>query len=149
MHDVRSDARRACEAHRERAVASPAPVAVPLALTAVAIVVTAVVSSLLDLSLGERAGVVAAAFVGAALVAHRTMLSLIAGLALIVIRPYGPGERLGLQSPADGDHVEAVIVHIGAVNTTLATDTGLLVVANARLLKGEPEPACIEKSMQA
>lgn len=149
MHDLRGDARRACDAHRERAFASPAPVAAPFALVAVAIAVAALVSTVVGLPVGERLAVVAGALVAASLVAHRTALSLFAGLALLVIRPYAAGERVRLHSPADGGHIEAVIVHIGAVNTTLATDSGLLVVANARLLKDGPEPTCTEKSMQA
>ncbi len=139
MHDRRGDARRACVAYRERAFASPAPVAAPL-LGALGVVVSAVlVSSALGLSVVEIVAVVAAVAVAAVVVAHRTVGSVLAGVVLLLIRPYAPGERLRLHSPRHGGSVEAVIVRIGLVNTTLATDSGLLIVANNRLLKDVPQ----------
>jgi small-conductance mechanosensitive channel len=71
-------------------------------------------------------------------IAHRTVSSTLAGVALLVVRPYAAGERVLMQSPVDGCLIEAVVVHVGIANTTLATDTGLLVVPNRRLLRNPP-----------
>jgi small-conductance mechanosensitive channel len=86
--------------------------------------------------------VIAGAVFGAATVfAHRTVGSIFAGLTLWLIRPYAPGERLRIQSPVDGCVIDVVIVHIGLANTTLASDAGVLVVPNNRLLRNPPAPA--------
>lgn len=141
MQDFRGEARRARDARRERVSASPAPVAVPLLLAGTLVPSAALVATAVGLSLLEVIAVAAVATVAAVVIAHRTISSLFAGLALAVVRPYAPGERLRIFSPANGCIVEATLVQIGAVNTTLATDTGLLVVANDRLLKDVPERA--------
>ena len=90
---------------------------------------------------GEQIAVWVAAGLAALLVLHRTLLSLLAGLALAVIRPYASGEPLRLHSPAHGGEVEAVIVRLGPLTTTLATETGLLCLPNHRLLMDAPQAA--------
>jgi small-conductance mechanosensitive channel len=73
------------------------------------------------------------------IVARRTVTSLVTGIGLLLIRPYAPGERLLLRLP--DAVVEAEVVRIGIVNTTLATPDGLLVVGNTYLLRGMPVAA--------
>jgi small-conductance mechanosensitive channel len=141
MQEIRADARRACPAHRERASASPAPVAAPLLYAAAIVPSAALVSDALGLSTGPTFAVAGGAVVLAAVVAHRTVASVLAGLALLLIRPYAPGERVRLHSPAHGGHVDAEIVRIGLANTTLATSSGVLVVPNSLLLKDAPDRA--------
>lgn len=111
-------------------------------LAAVAIIpATAVVCAASGLSLAAVLGVTAAVAVAGAVLAHRTLGNLAAGVALLLIRPYAPGERVRLNAPQRGGAVEAVLVRIGVANSVLATETGLLVVANKMLLKGVPAPA--------
>jgi small-conductance mechanosensitive channel len=112
---------------------------VPLLLAVAVIGSAALVSAALGLSLGAVLAVTAVVAVTGAVIAHRTVRSLSAGVALLLIRPYAPGERVRLHSAAHGGLVEAEVVRIGLANTTLATDTGLLVVPNHRLLHGVPD----------
>ena len=83
----------------------------------------------------------AATLAVATVIARRTVASTLAGITLLLVRPYAEGERVRIQSPVDGSVFEAVIVHIGIANTTLAADSGLLVVPNHRLLRNPPTPA--------
>jgi small-conductance mechanosensitive channel len=85
--------------------------------------------------------VTVAVLVAVNVLARRTVASSLAGLTLLVVRPYAAGERVRIQSPVDGCLFDAVIVHIGLANTTLATDAGVLVVPNYRLLRNPPTPA--------
>ena len=140
MQDVRDDARRAGTVCRGRASASPSPVAIPLLIAAALIATATVASIVFDVSVAEEVAIYLAAGLASLAVLHRTMLSLLAGIALAVIRPYTPGERVRLHSPVHGGEIEAVIARTGPANTTLTTDTGLLFVPNYRLLRGEPEP---------
>jgi small-conductance mechanosensitive channel len=126
-------------ARRERVSASPARVAAPLVVAVVTIAYAALASSLLGLSVWPVLAITAGVAIAGALVARRTTSSVLAGVALLLIRPYAPGERVRLNSPIDGLPVEAEVVRIGLANTTLSTGTGLLVVPNSRLLKGVPE----------
>jgi small-conductance mechanosensitive channel len=125
-------------ARGERVSASRARIAAPLVVAVVTIASAALVSSLLGLSVVLVLAISAGVAIAGAIVAHRTTSSVLAGLALLVIRPYAPGERVRLPSPVDGTLIDAEVVRIGLANTTLATDSGLLVVANNRLLKGVP-----------
>ncbi|HKC29569.1 MAG TPA: mechanosensitive ion channel domain-containing protein [Jatrophihabitans sp.] len=86
--------------------------------------------------IGEIAAIGAAVTVLVAVIAHRTVRSLSAGIALLLIRPYAPGERLRLQ--ADQHTVDAEVLHIGLANSTLATEDGTLVIPNHLLLSGVP-----------
>jgi hypothetical protein len=135
METLRADVRRACAVRDARAFASP--VTVPLAGAAALIAGAAVVSAVFVPGAAARVAVCLAGAAVAVALAHRALLGLFAGLALAVIRPYAPGERVRLHSPAVGD-VEAVIVRIGPANSTLATGSGLLVVPNQVLLKDVP-----------
>ena len=141
MQEFRGDAQRGRDARRERVSSTPAPVALPLLVAGTLVPSAALIAHAAGWSLLAVVAVAAVATVAAAVIAHRTLSSLFAGLVLAVVRPYAPGERLRIFSPAHGCIVEATLVQIGAANTTLATDTGLLVVANNRLLKDAPERA--------
>jgi hypothetical protein len=55
-----------------------------------------------------------------------------AGLVLLLVRPYAPGERLVLQLR---EPVEAELVRVGFANTTLCSRHGLITVPNSRLLR--------------
>jgi small-conductance mechanosensitive channel len=144
MQDLRDDARLARDARRGRASVSPAPLAAPFLFIVTFVPSATLIAAALGLSLFAVIGVAVAATLIAALIAHRTLSSLFAGLVLAVVRPYAAGERLRIFSPSHGCIVEATLVQIGAANTTLATDTGLLVLANNRLLKDVPERAQTE-----
>jgi small-conductance mechanosensitive channel len=77
------------------------------------------------------------ALVGA-FVAHRSVLNVLSGVTLLVVRPFAPGERVRLPAPS-GLPIEAELVRVGLANTTLCTESGLLVVPNRRMLQGQPE----------
>lgn len=120
---------------------TPVRIAVPIVATAGAVAFAVLVAVLAGLS---RTGVlvVAGTVLGAAtLCAHCTVASMFAGVTLLVIRPYACGERVRIHSPVDGSLMDVVIVHIGLANTTLASDSGVLVVPNNRLLRNPPAPA--------
>ena len=70
-----------------------------------------------------------------ALASYRTTINLVAGILLLVVRPYQPGERVRLQQPRSHAAFEAEVVRLGLVNTTLANESGLLVVPNVRMLQ--------------
>ena len=141
MQDFKDDARRVRDAHRERVSASPAPLAAQLLFVGTFVSSATLIAAAAGFSLLAVLAVAAVALVIAGAIAHRTLSSLFAGLVLAIVRPYAPGERLRIFSPSHGCMVEATLVHTGAANTTLATDAGLLVVANNRLLKDVPERA--------
>jgi small-conductance mechanosensitive channel len=118
-------------------------VTAPLLAAVVFIGGTAVTASLAALSALAVLGLTIAVALGGAIVMRRTLGSLLAGVGLLLVRPYAAGERLRLNSPCDGAPIEAEVVRVGLVNTTLATDDGVLVVPNTSLLRGlpaEPEP---------
>jgi small-conductance mechanosensitive channel len=134
-------ARSARPDRRERSFATPVPVRVPVLASAGALLFVVALTIVLGGTAGDvlvAAGVTLAVAVAAA---RRTVASTFAGLTLLVVRPYAEGERVRIQSPTDGCVFEAVIVHIGIANTTLAADSGLLVVPNHRLLRNPPTPA--------
>jgi small-conductance mechanosensitive channel len=116
-------------------------VKVPVLGTVAAVVVSAVAAALLGGSPGQLLLLALAVLAGCTVVAYRTVASTLAGVALLVIRPYAQGERVRILSPVDGCLIEAVVVHVGIANTTLASDTGVLVVPNNRLLRNPPLPA--------
>lgn len=137
----RDGARRDRPVGDERTFATPVRVALPVIVSALAIVFAVSVAVLAGLT-PTAVLVVAGAVLGAAIVcAHRAVASVFAGVTLLVIRPYAAGERVRIQSPVDGCPMDVVIVHIGLANTTLASDGGLLVVPNNRLLRNPPASA--------
>lgn len=64
---------------------------------------------------------------------------LAAGLVLLLARPYAPGEQIRIYVPCLHDVVDAEVVRIGWATTSLATATGLVTVANTRMLRASPE----------
>lgn len=138
MHDLRADARRTGPARREPVPPTPAPLTVPLIAAVVVISAAAVVSTGLGLSPFAVLAITLAVALAGALVAHRTVGGVLAGALLLLVRPYYPGERVRLTLPPHGI-VEAELVRIGLVNTTLCTGAGLVVVPNSRLLRGAPQ----------
>lgn len=135
------DAARRDRSVGERNFANPVRVAAPITATAIAVALAVVIAVLVGFTLTEVLVVAGAVFGAATVLAHRTVASMFAGLTLLVVRPYAPGERVRIQSPVDGCLVDVVIVRIGLANTTLASDTGLLVVPNHRLLRNPPATA--------
>jgi small-conductance mechanosensitive channel len=139
-----SPARSARPVRRERSFATPVPVRVPVLASAAAVLFAAALTAGLGGSVGAvllATGVTAAV---ATVIVRRTVASTFAGITLLLVRPYAEGERVRIQSPIDGGIFEAVIVHIGIANTTLATESGLLVVPNHTLLRNPPTPATRE-----
>lgn len=148
MPDDRADARRAGAARSERHFATPVPVLGPVVATLFAVLVTVAAMSLFGRPLDEVLTVAAGVLVVCSLVAHRTVSSTFAGLALLLIRPYAAGEKVRIQPPSEPDPIDAVVVHIGIGNTTLAADSGVLVVPNDRLLRNPPTPVLAERSAE-
>ncbi len=74
----------------------------------------------------------------AAIVGHRLVGNVFAGLTLLLARPYNPGEQLRLYVPGLGAVLVAEIVRVGLVRSTLVAPSGLLVVPNSLLLRAAP-----------
>jgi small-conductance mechanosensitive channel len=110
----------------------------PLLTALVTIALAAAAASLAGLSFYLVAAITVAVAVLGGIVAHRTVGGLIAGIGLLVIRPYSAGERLRITSPIDCTMIEVEVIRLGIVNTTLATPDGMLVVPNTRLIRGLP-----------
>jgi small-conductance mechanosensitive channel len=145
MSDACVQARPAEAAGGSIVAATRIRIAIPLVAAVVVIGSTIVASELLGLPLLLGVALTLAVTIAGALVERRALSSLFAGIGLLIIRPYAPGERLLLPSPVDGRLIEAELVRVGIANTTLATPDGLLVTPNSYLLRGAPS----EKSMQA
>ena len=110
----------------------------PLTTAVVTIGAAALVTSALGMTPLLVISITLAVAIAGGIVARRTVTSLLVGVGLLLVRPYEPGERLLLRLP--DAIVEAEVVRIGLVNTTLATPDGLLVVGNTYLLRGMPLP---------
>lgn len=139
MPELRADARRATVARREQAAASPVRLTVPVLSAVVVIGAAAVISVLIGLPLLAVLGITLAVAVLGAVVAHRPVANVLAGITLLVVRPFAPGERVRLPATDDGAPLDAEILRIGLANTTLCTGSGLLVVPNSRMLHGSPK----------
>jgi small-conductance mechanosensitive channel len=139
MQLLRADARRATTARREQASTNPAHLTLPLLAAVLAISGAAYVSTLVGLPLLAVVAVTLVVAVTGAVIAHRPLANVLAGVTLLVVRPFAPGERIRLTAPSDGPALEAEIVRVGLANTTLCTGSGLLVVPNSRMLHGLPE----------
>lgn len=135
MSFIRDDARQACAARRQRAYSRPARPAAPMLLTVVVALLLTASLNAGGWSVLEIIGVVALVAIFGAVVAHRTTASLFSGVALRLVQPFLPGECVRLDSTECGRFIDAVVVRIGFVNTTLATDRGVLVVPNIRMLR--------------
>jgi small-conductance mechanosensitive channel len=145
MQELRIDARRAMTTRRERDSTTPARLTFPLLCAVVTIGAAATLATALGLPLALILGITALVAILGAFAAHRTVGSMLAGVTLLVVRPYAPGERVRLHLPPHGT-LEAELVRVGLANTTLATPTGLLVVPNSRLLRGVPQQAAADLS---
>jgi small-conductance mechanosensitive channel len=139
MRVLRDDARRAGSASRPSSCRRTRPRSRRReAIAAGAALVVVVAPIVLDLPLAVMlaAAVLVAA---AALVAVRDVLSnALAGIALLLARPYSPGERVRLYAPELRATVDAEVVRVGLVQTTLASPSGVFVVPNTRLLRTPP-----------
>jgi small-conductance mechanosensitive channel len=113
--------------------------AVPLLAAVVVIGASALVSVLIGLPLLAVLGITLGVAVLGAVVAHRPVANVLAGITLLVVRPFAPGERVRLPATDDGAPLDAEILRIGLANTTLCTGSGLLVVPNNRMLPGSPK----------
>lgn len=102
--------------------------------------VAVVVARLIGLPTAATTSIAIAVAVVAALVAHRTVGSLVAGAGMRLARPYCPGEQVRVYVPALRSVVDAEIVRVGPANTTLMTSGGLTVVPNSTMLRVAPEP---------
>jgi small-conductance mechanosensitive channel len=118
------------------------PAAVRVA-PAMAMLGGAVVVALVLLVVGVPGLVVTAAvsavLVVAAVANHRTLASLVAGFSLLLIRPYQPGELVRIFSQELCTVVDAEVVRIGLLTTTLASSHGLFDVANTWMLRAAPQ----------
>jgi len=139
MHELRADARRATVARREQAAASPVRLTFPALSAVLAIGAAAVISAHIGLSLPAVLGITSAVAVLGAIVAHRPVRNVLAGVTLLVVRPFAPGELVRLPGSPDGPPLDAEIVRVGLANTTLCTGSGLLVVPNSQMLHGSPK----------
>jgi small-conductance mechanosensitive channel len=135
------DAARRDRSVGERTSATPVRVAAPILATAASVAAAVVASLLAGFTVTEVLVVAGVVFGAGTVFSHRTLASMFAGVTLLVVRPYAAGERVRIQSPVDGCLIDVVIVRIGLANTTLAADSGLLVVPNHRLLRNPPAAA--------
>jgi small-conductance mechanosensitive channel len=110
----------------------------PLVVAPFVVGLAAGLAAVCGLSLLAVIGVAAAVAVAGALIAHRTVASVLAGLVLLLAQPYAPGERLRLYVPELGRVTEADVLRIGLVTTTLCTGLGVVVLPNRQLLAGAP-----------
>ncbi|HEX3334977.1 MAG TPA: hypothetical protein VHS54_00865 [Jatrophihabitans sp.] len=139
MNKLRAGRRSVRAVHRSRVSPAPVSVAGPtLAVTAL-VVVSTLLARMLGLSGPDVAAVAVAATVCGAAATRRALASLLAGVGLALVRPFSPGEIVRVYVPDLADVVDAEIVRIGIVNTTMATRAGVLVMPNARMLRAAPE----------
>lgn len=135
MTTLREDARRALTARRERVLATPAPLAAPIVWTLGVTGLTTLLLLLLGVGPVTLAVALSAELLVAAVAARRTLASGLAGFVLWLARPYRPHERILLEAPEQGGEIEAELLRVGLINTTLDADGDVLVVANTRLLR--------------
>ena len=129
---IREDTRRAYSATRERAAMNAAVVLslVPLGIG------LALAVPLSTLPVVPATGAIVASLAIVTFIARRSLANMLAGLTMLVVRPYEPGERIRLYA-APGD-VEAEILHVGLLRTTLCTGNGVVPVPNSRMLRATP-----------
>jgi small-conductance mechanosensitive channel len=140
LDDLGVSARGAGAAPAERAFAVPVHAAPAFVSSAFVTGLAAAITALLGLPLAAVFAITLATALACVALAHRTFANLFAGWVLLLVRPYGPGEKLRLFSPVRGCSADAEIVRIGLANTTLATTSELIVVPNTQLLKSTPQP---------
>ncbi len=137
MSMLREDTRKAYTARRERVAMNAAVVMslLPLAV-AVALVLPAMFLAVVP--------AVAVAMIGlavVAVVARRSLSNMLAALTLFVAQPYTTGERIRLYASDAFGVIEAEVLHISLLRTTLCTGEGVVVVPNIRMLRAAPEQA--------
>ena len=93
-------------------------------------------SVLVGLPTSAVVGVVLGISVLAAILARRTLGSLLAGAGIRVARPYEPGEQIRVFVPSLNSVQDAEIVRVGPANTVLLTEHGIVLVPNAHMLRG-------------
>lgn len=130
---------RACDERRTRAFVAPARVWPPVAVGAALQLAAAVAGLSLGLSVTVVLAVDVVIGVLVAVVARRTVSSLVAGAGLRVVRPYLPGEHVRVYVPALRSVQDAEIVRVGPANTALMTHDGLVLVPNSVMLRGAPQ----------
>jgi len=110
----------------------------PLLLAPVTVSVAAIVATLSGLPAFGVLLVAAAVAVGGGLIAHRAARRLVTGAVLVVARPFAPGDRVRVYVPELGRVLDAELLRIGPLTTTLCTDSGVLVVPTGELLRTPP-----------
>jgi len=110
----------------------------PLLLAPLTVSLAVIVATLYGLPAVGVALVAAAVAVVGGLIAHRAAGRLVAGAVLVVARPFAPGDRVRLYVPELGRVADAELLRIGALTTTLCTDSGVLVVPTGELLRLPP-----------
>jgi small-conductance mechanosensitive channel len=76
--------------------------------------------------------------IAGAAAAHRTVSSLLAGTMLLLARPFERGDRLRLYVPDLGETTDVEVIRVGLLTSTVCTGSGVMVVANADLLRPAP-----------
>jgi small conductance mechanosensitive channel len=139
MHDVRADARRVRATRRERVSSTPARVAAPLLAAVLVVGATAYGTTVLGFPWTVVAASTATVALAGGCIAHRTAGNVFAGLLLLLVRPYAPGERVRLRLAEPIGVVDGELVRVGLANTTICSGKGLLTVPNSRLLHASPD----------
>jgi small-conductance mechanosensitive channel len=139
MNKLREGQRSVWAVRRSRVSHRPVSVAAPTLAVSALVVVSTLLAGGLGLYAPDVVAVGVAAAVCGAVATRRALASLLAGVGLALVRPFSPGESVRVYVPDLDDVVDAEIVRIGIVNTTMATRAGVLVMPNARMLRGAPE----------
>lgn len=121
---------------RSHARASQARAARSFALFLLAQGAAVVGGVVLGLPAAAIVGVVLGVTLLAAVAARRTLASLLAGAGIRVAQPYEPGEQIRVFVPSLASVQDAEVVRVGPANTVLLTEHGVVLVPNARMLRG-------------
>ena len=138
MSDLRSEPTRRCVTSRDQVVSGSARARVGGLLMTFALLAAAVVTTvLLPLAFGFVAMAVAAICI--AVVHRHTLSDLGAGATLLLAQPYNPGEQIRVYLDDAHDIIDAEVLQVRLLRTTLCTDTGMLAVRNAHMLRTTPD----------
>lgn len=81
---------------------------------------------------------VAFGFLGLIVMSAREYLAdLGAGLVLRVVKPYSTGDTVHLYSTDANEYIDATVIKLGAVHTTLAAPSGVITVPNHAMVTDE------------
>jgi small-conductance mechanosensitive channel len=137
MSGVRSEVRRGCVTTRDRAVLATSRTAPGRLAASIALALGAAVALVLaPVPVALPSAVVLLALVG--LLHRHSLADLAAGTTLLVVRPYGAGERIRVYLDDVHEVIEAEVLHTGLLRTTLCTGSGVLAVPNSHLLRVSP-----------